>query len=69
MDEIKKMDEEERVIAKEAGRVLTETFIARASNGPVVYVTNDTVVCKAPNSEPVMICINPQLKRTLKIKT
>lgn len=47
MDEIKKMDEEERVIAKEAGRVLTETFIARASNGPVVYVTNDTVVCKA----------------------
>ena len=64
MDEINKMDEEERVIAKEAGRVLTETFIAKASNGPVVYVTHDTVVYKDPNSEPVMI---KQLYRNLEI--
>lgn len=51
LDEI----EEERDIAKQAARVLHETFIAKASNGPVLYVENDTVMRKAPNEEPVVI--------------
>jgi len=55
MDEINKMDEEERTIAREAARVLQETFIAQASKGPVLYVKNDTVMRTTMNGESVLI--------------
>lgn len=55
MDEINKMDEEETAIAREAARVLQETFIVQASKGPVVYVENDTVMRTTPDGEPVLI--------------
>lgn len=65
-------------IAGRAARVLQECFISAAQNGTVLYVENDNLVNKAPNSVPIVIKRlygrNPELaqrlagRRTFKIK-
>ena len=47
--------ENERDIANAAAKVLRESFIAAAKHGTVLYVQDDVLWSKAPNSEPVMI--------------
>lgn len=45
----------EREIATEAALVLQKRFIEVARNGTVLYVQNDALMSKAPNSAPVFI--------------
>ncbi|MEN8411971.1 hypothetical protein ABFP33_18645 [Acinetobacter bereziniae] len=47
--------EEESDIAKAAARVLCESFIENARTNTVLYVENDAIWSKAPNSTPVLI--------------
>ncbi len=65
-------------IASRAADVLRDCFIAAAQSGTILYVENDNLVSKAPNSVPILIkrlCgRNPELaqrfagRRTFKIK-
>lgn len=48
-------DDNEVEIATLAGRALREKGIEVAQRETVMYVVNDTVVSKAPNSAPVVI--------------
>lgn len=48
-------DDNEAEIATLAGRALREKGIEVAQRETVMYVENDTVVSKAPNSAPVVI--------------
>ncbi|OAL80780.1 hypothetical protein [Acinetobacter terrae] len=48
-------DDNESEIAAMAARVLRERFIEVAQSRTVMYVENDTVVRKAPNSAPIVI--------------
>ena len=48
-------DDNESDIAAKAARVLQECFISAAQSGTVVYVENDNLVSKMPNSVPVVI--------------
>lgn len=45
----------EREIAKAAVLVLQKRFIEVARNGTVLYVENDALMSKAPNSAPVLV--------------
>ncbi len=47
--------ENEREIAKAAALVLQKRFIEVARTRTVLYVKNDIVWSKAPNSEPVLV--------------
>ena len=47
--------ENEREIAKAAALVLQNRFIEVARTRTVLYVKNDIVWSKAPNSEPVLV--------------
>ena len=47
--------EDEREIAATAAKVLHERFIEAARTETVLYVKNDSVWSKAPNSAPVLI--------------
>lgn len=42
-------------IAKAAALVLQKRFIEAARNGTVLYVENDALMSKAPNSAPVLV--------------
>lgn len=42
-------------IAKAAALVLQKSFIEAARNGTVLYVENDALMSKAPNSAPVLV--------------
>jgi len=48
-------DDNEVEIATLAGRALREKGIEVAQRETVMYVVNDTIVSKAPNSAPVVI--------------
>ena len=59
-------NDKEREIANAAARVLHESFIEAAQNGPVLYVKNDVLMSKAPNEAPVIIkrlCRNLELSK------
>ena len=45
----------EREIANAAALVLQKRFIEAARNGTVLYVENDALMNKAPNSAPVLV--------------
>lgn len=55
MSAINLVDDNESEIAITAGRVLRERFIEVSQCETVMYVENDAVVSKAPNSTPVVI--------------
>lgn len=70
-------NDQEREIANAAARVLHDSFIEAAQNGPVLYVENDVLMSKAPHEPPVVIkrlCRNLELSKrvpaqgTVKIK-
>ena len=48
-------NDQEREIANAAARVLHDSFIEAAQNGPVLYVENDVLMSKAPHEPPVVI--------------
>ena len=45
----------EREIANAAALALQKHFIEAARNGTVLYVENDALMSKAPNSAPVLV--------------
>ena len=45
----------EREIANAAALVLQKRFIEAARNGTVLYLENDALMSKAPNSAPVLV--------------
>lgn len=58
--------DKEHEIANAAARVLHESFLEAAQNGPVLYVENDVLMSKAPNQPPVIIkplCRNLELSK------
>ena len=48
-------DDNESDIASRAASVFRDCFIAAARSGTVLYVENDNLVSKAPNSVPIVI--------------
>lgn len=47
--------ENERNIATRAAKILNERFIEAAFSGTVLYVENDALISKSPNSKPIFI--------------
>lgn len=64
--------EDESDIATAAARVLCESFIENARTNTVLYVENDAIWSKAPNSTPVLIKKlsgrNPDLAQKIAIR-
>jgi len=64
--------EDESDIATAAAKVLCESFIENARTNTVLYVENDAIWSKAPNSTPVLIKKlsgrNPDLAQKIAIR-
>lgn len=60
----------ENSIAREAARILQETFINTSLNERVLYVEDDVLISKSPNSSPVVIkqlsSRNPEFSQKIK---